>query len=389
MKICVFTATRAEYGLFYWLLKGLKADSRTELSIVASGTHLSSEHGMTVSEIESDGFVVDAKIEMLLSSDTSVGVVKSMGLGMIGYADELNRIAPDCVVVLGDRYETLAFAQAALLMKLPIVHIHGGEITEGAYDDMIRHSLTKMASLHFCAMDEHRNRIIQMGEQPCSVYRVGALGLDNILKTELPSLTEVEGFLGFDLTGRYVVVTYHPVTMAEEPPVESFKAMMDALLGSFEDLKIVVTHPNADDGGHSIMSHIQDYVTANPSRVVSVASLGFRRYLSTVKYSQAVVGNSSSGVIEVPSLGVPTVNIGERQRGRTCANSVIHCSATRDAVSKALSVAFSGEFQSLCEDVVNPYGDGGAVEKILPILLNTMLTRTKPFYNIDIGMNHE
>lgn len=389
MKVCVFTATRAEYGLFYWLLKGLQADSRAELSVIASGTHLSSEHGMTVSEIESDGFVIDEKVEMLLSSDTPVGVVKSMGLGMVGYADALSRVAPDCIVVLGDRYETLAFAQAALLMKLPIVHIHGGEITEGAYDDMIRHSLSKMASLHFCAMEEHRNRIIQMGEQPSSVYQVGALGLDNIMKTELPSLAEVEKFLNFDLTGRYVVVTYHPVTLAEEPPVESFQAMMDALLDSSEDLKIVVTHPNADDGGRSIMPHIRDYSTANPSRVVSIASLGFRRYLSTVKHSQAVVGNSSSGVIEVPSLHVPTVNIGARQKGRTCANSVIHCPATRPAISRALSVAFSEDFQDLCKGITNPYGDGSSVEKILPTLLNTKLTRTKSFYNVEVGVNDE
>ena len=380
-KIAVFTGTRAEYGLLYWLMKDLQADEQCELQVIVTGMHLSPEFGETWKEIERDGFQVDAKVEMLLSSDTTVGVVKSMGLGTIGFADVLDRLSPDMVVVLGDRFEALAFVQAALVMQIPIAHLHGGEVTEGAYDDAIRHAVTKMANLHFVAAEPYRRRVIQMGESPDRVFNVGAIGLDHLLRSPKMDLAELAESLAFPLRRPYLVVTYHSVTAEEENPEQSFIALLSAL-DAFPEQQIVLTYPNADNGGRAIISLIEAYAQRQPERVMAVPSLGFKRYLSLVSMASAVVGNSSSGIIEVPALGIPTINVGDRQRGRLAASSVLHCEPAADAIECAIRLALSNEFLDSCKQAINPYGQGNASEAIVDVLKSFNGTFKKTFYDL-------
>lgn len=366
-KIAVFTGTRAEYGLLYWLMKDIQASKELDLQIIVSGMHLSPEFGETWKQIVSDGFAVDAKVEMLLSSDTPVGVVKSMGLGTIGFADALNRLQPDMLVVLGDRFEALAVAQAALIMRIPVAHLHGGEITEGAYDDSIRHAITKMASLHFTAAESYRQRVIQMGEAPGTVFNVGAVGLDHLLRQPTMEHAELCSSLGFELREPYLLVTYHPVTLADEDPQTSFLALL-AALDRFPDYQIILTYPNADNGGRTIIPLLEDYGRHQPERVLAIPSLGFRRYLSVLSRAAAMVGNSSSGLIEAPALGIPTVNIGQRQAGRLAADSVLHCAADEQSIHGAIETALSPAFATACRNVSNPYGQGNAADQIVRIL---------------------
>ena len=376
-KIAVFTGTRAEYGLLYWLLKDIKAHPSLELQLLVSAMHLSPEFGMTYKQIESDGFQITEKVEMLLSSDSAVGTVKSMGLGVIGFADALDRMKPDLMIILGDRFEALAAAQAAMILRVPIAHIHGGEITEGAYDDAIRHAITKLSLLHFTSTEDHRNRVIQLGEHPSRVFNVGAVGLDHLQRTKLMSIKDLSLSLEFNLDKPYFLVTYHPVTAASEPAKESFTNLLQAL-DQFPSHQVILTYPNADDGGREIIPLLEEYAAKQPERVLAIPSLGQKRYLSAVKHAQAVVGNSSSGIIEVPSFKVPTINIGERQRGRMAAKSVISCSPTSQAISKALSTALKNDFSK----VINPYGKGQASEAILKEILNADLSAIKSFYDL-------
>ena len=376
-KIAVFTGTRAEYGLLYWLLKDIQAHSSLELQLLVSAMHLSPEFGMTYKQIESDGFKITEKVEMLLSSDSAVGTVKSMGLGVIGFADALNRMKPDLLIVLGDRFEALAAAQAAMILRIPIAHIHGGEITEGAYDDAIRHAITKLSLLHFTSTDAHRNRVIQLGEHPNRVFNVGAVGLDHLQRTELMSINNLSASLDFNLDKPYFLVTYHPVTTASEPAKESFLNILQAL-EQFPSHQIILTYPNADDGGREIIPLLEEYAAKRPERVLAIPSLGQKRYLSAVKHAQAVVGNSSSGIIEVPSFKIPTINVGERQRGRMAAKSVMSCPPTTQAISKTLSSSLKNDFSK----VINPYGKGQASEAILREVLKADLSAIKSFYNL-------
>lgn len=380
-KIALFTGTRAEYGLFYWLMKDLQANDQFELQVIVSGMHLSPEFGETWREIEQDGFHIDAKVEMLLSSDTPVGVVKSMGIGTLGFADALDRLQPDMVVVLGDRFEALAFVQAALIMRIPIAHLHGGEITEGAYDDAIRHAISKMANLHFVAAESYRRRVIQMGESPDRVFNVGAIGLDHLRRSPKMSLAELAESLDFPLRLPYLLVTYHPVTAEEENPEQSFMALLSAL-DAFPEHQIILTYPNADNGGRAIIPLLEAYAQRQPERVLAIPSLGFRRYLSAVSMASAVVGNSSSGIIEVPAFGVPTVNIGVRQRGRLAAGSVLHCEPDAEAIERVLRLALSEEFSDSSKSTVNPYGQGNAAEAIVSVLENFDGTFNKTFYDL-------
>lgn len=366
-RIAVFTGTRAEYGLLYWLMKDIQSSAKLELQLIVSAMHLSPEFGETWRQIEKDGFAIDAKVEMLLSSDSPVGVVKSMGLGTIGFADALDRLRPEVLVVLGDRFEALAIVQAALIMRIPVAHLHGGEITEGAYDDAIRHAITKMASLHFVAAEPYRQRVIQMGESPETVFNVGAVGLDHLKRTPLMSSAELSSSLGFPLDKPYILVTYHPVTLMAESPVLSFRALL-AALDKFSEHKIILTYPNADNGGRAIIPLLDAYALAQQDRVLAIPSLGFKRYLSAVASAAAVVGNSSSGIIEVPAFGVPTVNIGARQLGRMAADSVIHCAPDEVSIEDALHKAISPEFSKQCRHVSNPYGQGNAAAAILDII---------------------
>src|SRR3990167_9408758 len=290
-KIAVFTGTRAEYGLLYWLIKAIHKDSELELQLIVSGTHLSPHYGETWREIEADGFKIDAKVEMLLSSDSPVGVVKSMGIATIGYADALERLRPDLLVLLGDRYEALAIAQAALIMRIPIAHAHGGELTFGAYDDAIRHAITKMASIHFVATEAYRRRILQLGEDASNVFNVGALGLEHVLKTERYSMAALVENLQLPLMQPYFLVTYHPETIGDEPIENAFKALLH-VFADLPNYQILFTYPNADNGGHRIIHLLERYCQEHSEQAFVVRSLGYKRYLSAVSYAEVVIGNS-------------------------------------------------------------------------------------------------
>lgn len=376
-KVAVFTGTRAEYGLLYWLLKDLQQDSEIELQLLVSAMHLSPEFGMTYQQIETDGFTITEKVEMLLSSDSAVGTAKSIGLGVLGFADALERMKPDVLVVLGDRFEALAVTQAAMILRIPIAHIHGGEITEGAYDDAIRHAITKLSLLHFTSTEAHRNRVIQLGEHPSRVFNVGAVGLDHLQRSKMFSLAELSASLNFKLDQPYFLVTYHPVTLASEPAKASFENLLKAL-DAFPQHQIILTYPNADDGGREIIPLLEAYAKQQPSRVLAIPSLGQKRYLSAVKHAAAVVGNSSSGIIEVPSFKMPTVNIGERQRGRLAAESVFSCPSNTAAIIETLQLGLKSDLTQ----VVNPYGKGKASEAILKQLKAADLSVVKTFYDL-------
>ncbi|CAH0193276.1 UDP-N-acetylglucosamine 2-epimerase [Enterobacter ludwigii] len=380
-KIAVFTGTRAEYGLLYWLMQDIKDDNALELQVLVSGMHLSPEFGLTWHQIEEDGFKIDEKVEILLSSDSAVGVVKSIGLGLIGFADALTRMKPDLIIILGDRYEAFAAAQAAMFLKIPIFHLHGGEITEGAYDDAIRHAITKLSYLHGVSTEEYRTRVIQLGEEPNRVYNVGALGLEHLHRTKLLSLDALSKSLKFSLDRPYFLVTYHPVTLANESPKRSFEALLDAL-DEFKDHKVIITYPNSDDGGRQIIPILEKYAKTQVERVYAIPSLGQLRYLSALKYSSMVIGNSSSGIIEAPSFCVPTINIGSRQNGRLAANSVINCQPNKYDIVEAIKTAvqMKDEFNSLKID--NPYGEGDSSKKIINAIKALDFQPMKKFHDL-------
>jgi len=365
-KICVITGSRAEFGLLRWLMEAIDRSPAMTLQVVATGSHLSPEFGLTYREIEAAGFAIDRKVEMLLSSDTSVGVTKSIGLGLIGMADALRELDPDLVVLLGDRYEILAAATAVMIAHKSIAHLHGGEKTEGAFDDAIRHAITKMSHLHFVATEEYRRRVIQLGEDPARVHLVGALGLDSLKRLKLMERPELEESLDFRLGKRNLLVTFHPETLLPGLAERHTGELLDAL-DTLDDVSIVFTLPNADTEGRKITSMIEAFVATHPN-ARSYVSLGQLRYLSLVSLVDAVVGNSSSGIIEVPSLGKPTIDIGDRQKGRVRAASVIDCEPRRDDILKALSTALAPEFRAQLANVVNPYGSGGASEAIARVI---------------------
>lgn len=366
LKVCVFTGSRAEYGLLKPLLRLLKADSDVKLQLLVSGMHLSPEFGLSYQQIKTDGFKIDEKVEMLLSADTDTSIVKSTGIGMMGYAAAFERLKPDWVVILGDRFEAFAATSAAYLMKTPIAHLHGGEITEGATDDALRHAITKMSYLHFTSLTEYRNRVIQLGENPKRVFNVGAIGLDNIKRKELLTRRKLEDALDLGLMENIILVTYHPVTLEHFTAAAQMDALFEAL-DYFPYHQIIFTLPNADANGRVIIDKIQEY--QENSRLVSVfTNLGSLRYLSLLQFVTMVVGNSSSGIIEAPSFGIPTVNIGDRQKGRTKANTVIDVAPEADAISAALKKAEMPEFRKWCKKQSNPYGQGKTAEKVLRTL---------------------
>jgi UDP-hydrolysing UDP-N-acetyl-D-glucosamine 2-epimerase len=325
--------------------------------------HLSPEFGLTWLQIAADGFVINRKVEMLLSSDTPVGVSKAMGLGLIRFADALNDLQPDIVVVLGDRFEIFAAAQAAMNLRIPIAHIHGGELTEGAVDDAIRHALTKLAHLHFTSTEVYRQRVIQLGEQPERVFNVGAPGLDNVCRLPLLDRNALEESINFKLGPRNLLVTFHPVTLENATAAEQFGELLQALDG-FDDVHVIFTYSNADAGSRVIATLIEDYQSRHPARVAAFVSLGSLRYLSAMRHVDAVVVNSSSGILEAPAFKIPTVNIGDRQRGRLCAASVLHCPPQADAIRAALQRVWSGELAETLVNLKNPYGMGGASAEI-------------------------
>lgn len=382
-KICVVTGSRADYGLLYWLMKELQDDPFMELQVAVTGMHLSPEFGLTVREIEHDGFPISACVEMLLSSDSAVGVAKSMGLGLIGFADVFERIQPDVVVLLGDRFEILVAAQAALPARIPVAHIHGGELTEGAMDESIRHALTKLCHIHFVAAESYRRRVIQLGEIPERVYLTGAPGLDHIGRTHLLSRDELERDLGISFGERIIIVTYHPVTLAAESAEGVFSALIEALK-SFSDASIIITRPNADTHGRVINEMIDRFVESSPGRVWAFTSMGQLRYLSSMAVADVVIGNSSSGLTEAPLLKIPTVNIGARQGGRLRAPSVVDCDGDAESIRAAIECALSPEHLEVTAKGLSLYGYGDASKRIVEILRTVDLNNivVKRFHNL-------
>lgn len=378
-KICIVTGTRAEYGLLYWLIKGVYDDAELELQLLVTGMHLSPEFGLTWKQIEEDGFPITRKIEMLLSSDTSVGISKSMGLAQISFAEAFEEIKPDVVVLLGDRTEIFSAATVALIANIPIAHIHGGELTEGAYDDAIRHSITKMSHLHFTATEQYRQRVIQLGEQPETVFNVGAVGIDNIKKLNLLSKIEFEQAISHKLLKRNLLITFHPVTLENGSAGVQFNQLL-AALDELEDTLLIFTKPNSDKDGRVLIALIDDYVQTHSDKAIAFTSLGQLRYLSAIPFMDAVVGNSSSGIIEVPAFNVPTVNIGDRQKGRIMGPTIFSCDPAKEEISKALTSAFNFD---KTKQYNHPYGDGNTSEKILEIFKSTNdINLKKRFYDI-------
>lgn len=384
-KICVATGTRADYGLLSILMSEIVKDKSLELSVIASCMHLSPEFGMTYREIEADGFRIDEKIEMLLSSDTPSGITKSAALGLIGYADALQRIKPDILVILGDRFEALSAAEAALFAGIPIAHISGGEKTEGAFDEAIRHSITKMSHIHFTTADEYSQRVIQLGESPNRVFNTGSLNVDVIAKSGKMTRSALEKKFHFKLKKRNIVATFHPATLDNADPADQFKEMLSALDEFMDkDTFVIFTKPNADTGGRKLIKMLDEFVSGHPENSAAFTSMGREGYHSGMRQADIIIGNSSSGITEAPSFKIATVNIGNRQKGRIRAASVIDCAPEKKQILAALKKACSPEFKRVLETVKSPFGTPGAAKKMVEVLKKIDLSgiRQKTFLDI-------
>jgi len=379
-KICVVTGTRAEYGLLEPLMEAIEADAALKLQLIVTGMHLSPEFGYTVDEI-AKRFAIDERIEMLLSSDTPVGTTKSIGMAMIGFADAYARLRPDILLVLGDRFETFAAVAATVGHGIAVAHLHGGETTEGAIDEQFRHAITKMSHLHFTSTEIYRRRVVAMGEAPDRVFKVGAIGVEWIRKMNFLGKKALESSLGFSLEGKVVLVTHHPVTMHPGRAIEELAAIM-MVLEKRKDLRPIFTYANADSEGRALNAMIDDFVTAHPHRSAAFASLGHLRYLSLMRCCFAVIGNSSSGIIEAPSIGVPTLNIGDRQSGRMRAESVLDCRGEISKIEAALDRLASETFREKLAQIQNPYEGTNTVGRIVEILasVDTVELLAKRFY---------
>lgn len=384
-KICVVTGTRAEYGLLCRLMRLIQDSPDTQLQVIATNMHLSSKYGNTYLYIEHDGFKIDYKIPIIneKAPDNAVTTIKSMAKALSGFADAYNELKPDLVVVLGDRYEILAAAEAAMIERIPIAHIHGGEVTEGAYDDAIRHSITKMSHLHFTSTEEYRKRVIQLGEQPDRVFYVGAPGVENIKMFPLMTKEEAEESVNFKLDEKTILVTYHPVTLGNHSAEKDIKEFI-AALDERKDLRVIFTMPNSDTGSQAIVDTINEFVANNSDRAIAYKSLGIIRYLSVMKYAGAVVGNSSSGLLEVPSFGIPTLNIGDRQKGRMAADSVYNCETDKESILKGLDVIMLPAFKKKAAETHNPYDKENTSEEIFKVISTYPLEelKQKHFYDL-------
>lgn len=384
-RICVVTGSRAEYGLLNRLIRMIADSPLTELKLVATNMHLSPLFGETYKEIEADGFAIDKKVPILedTAPDNSEATLKAMSKAIAGMSDAFSELKPDLVLILGDRYEILSAAIAAMIHKIPIAHIGGGNVTEGAYDDAIRHSITKMSHLHFVSTDVYRRRVIQLGELPERVFNVGSIGIENILRSPLMPEDELEESLNFKVDRSTLLVTYHPVTLSADNVEKDIDAFL-SVLGERKDLRIIFTMPNSDTGGHVIMERINQFVQEHSDRACAFKSLGYKRYLSTMKYAGAVVGNSSSGVVEAPSFHIPTLDIGDRQKGRIAADSVYHCAPDAESIKAGLSYIFSDEFKEVVKNSQNPYEKPDIVKSIFDVISTYPLEGIikKPFYNL-------
>ena len=383
-KICVVTSTRAEYGLLYWLLKEIKADSELKLQLIVTGMHLSPEFGLTYKEIEKE-FKIDKKIEILSSSHTSLDICAEMARVYEKFAPALAELKPDILVLLGDRYEIFGVAGVASIMQIPIAHIHGGETTQGAFDEAFRHSITKMSHIHFAATNEYANRIIQLGEDPSRVFNVGGPGIENIKKLNLLNKDEFEKSIKFKLAKKNILITFHPVTLENSSAREQFNELLNAL-DELEETNFIFTKANSDTDGDVINKMIDEYVSENPQKAVAFASLGQLRYLSAIKFVDIVLGNSSSALLEVPSFKKATINIGDRQKGRARASSVIDVRPVKEEILAAIKRAYSKEFEQTLKDTINPYDGGNPSKKMVKILKEIKLDGIlkKKFYDIGI-----
>jgi GDP/UDP-N,N'-diacetylbacillosamine 2-epimerase (hydrolysing) len=381
-KVCVVTGSRADYGLLRQLMKEIQNSSLLQLQLIATGMHLSAEFGFTFQEIKNDGFIIDRNIDILLSSDSAIGVTKSIGLGLIGFADAVAELKPDILLLLGDRFEIFSSACSALIAQIPIAHLHGGEVTEGAFDDAMRHSITKMSHIHFVATEEYRRRVIQLGEDPRRVYLVGGLGVDSINCLQLYDKNSLEKFLDFSFAKRNLLVTFHPETLDPGSARLQLQSLLDAL-DQLRDTHLIFTMPNADTDGRMLMSMIRDFVVSRP-HARAYTSLGQLNYLSCMQFVDAVVGNSSSGLLEAPTFKIGTINIGRRQQGRLKAKSVIDCEPNTKDILNALMLLYSANFCNDLQHVINPYGEGGASKKIVRVLENISLEQliNKKFHNL-------
>lgn len=387
-KICVVTGTRAEYGLLSRLMRMIKDSQETQLQLIVTNMHLSSKYGNTYKEIENDGFRIDRKVPIIdeNSNNDSLSTVMEMSRGLKGFAEAYQDLKPDLLLILGDRYEMLAAATAALIMRIPIAHISGGAISEGAFDDAIRHSITKMSHLHFTEAEDYRRRVIQLGEQPDRVFNVGALGVENIKKLPLMSKEEIEKEIGFSIDKKTILVTYHPVTLGNHTAEQDITEFMNAL-NQRPDIRVIFTMPNSDTGSQAIVDAINGFVAKNQERSVAYKSLGVLRYLSVMKEVGAVVGNSSSGLVEVPSFGIPTLNIGDRQKGRLAAESVLNCDTECESILDGLDFVLSPKFWDVAAKIHNPYDKEGTAQAIMDIItsypINQLIQKT--FYDLCIN----
>ena len=381
-KICFVTSGRADYGLLRWVMHGVKNDPELQLQIIATGMHLSSTYGFTYQEIEEDGFFIDARIEILGSPDAAIEISESMGMAITGIANAINDLEPDLLVVLGDRYEIFAATAAALVSKTPVAHLHGGEVTTGAFDESFRHAITKMSHLHFVATEEYKSRVIQLGENPQNVFLVGGLGVDGIKKLSLLSREELETRLGFVFGEKSLLITFHPATLDSEAPEHQMRELLRAL-SSLNDTTLIFTMPNADTGSDNLILMLQDFVENN-KRAKMCSSLGQLMYMSCIAQVDGVVGNSSSGLTEVPTFKKGTINVGDRQQGRLQASSVINCEPSEVQIKSAIERLYSPEFKLNLVKSSNPYGAGGASLKIVKVLKEVSLDGIikKPFYDL-------
>ncbi|MCC8172053.1 MAG: UDP-N-acetylglucosamine 2-epimerase [Parabacteroides sp.] len=383
-KICVVTGSRAEYGLLSGLMRLVEESQVCQLQVIATNMHLLPEYGNTYREIEQDGFRIDAKVPMRKPTDDAFGVIASMAEEMYGMNEALRRLLPDVVVILGDRYEMLVAATVAMLQRIPIAHLYGGEISEGAVDDNIRHSITKMSSLHFTSTEEYRQRVIQLGESPGRVFCVGAIGVENLKRVSLMGKEELETSLDFEFDGSTVMVTYHPVTLGTRTSANEIRDFLVAL-DAFPELRVLFTMPNSDQGGDAIKNAIESYCVAHSNRCKCFTSLGMRRYLSALRHVCAVIGNSSSGLVEAPSAHIPTLNIGDRQKGRTRGASVYDCASSDTAsIITGLKTVLSEEFRKIAYRAANPYEKASTAQNIFDVIATCPLDKLqqKSFYNL-------
>ena len=386
-KICVITGTRAEYGLLKRLIKAIEDSKEFHLQLIATGMHLSKQFGSTYKEIESDGFTIDKKIDIKLDSDTPGGISKSTSLGLVGFSKSLEELQPDLVLILGDRFEILSAAIASMFLRIPIAHLHGGESTEGLIDESIRHSITKMSHLHFTATEQYSKRVIQLGEDPSKVFNVGGTGIENIKKLKLLTKKEFEKKIKFKFNTKNALVTFHPVTLENKTSKKQFQELLNSV-NDLENTNIIFTKTNSDADGKIINLMIDEYTSKNSDKSIGITSLGQLNYLSALKYVDFIIGNSSSGLLEAPSFKIGTINIGDRQKGRIKAESVVDCLPNKKSIEEAIKIIYSNNFQNHLKSVKNPYGDGCASKKIVNVLKSVSLDNIlkKAFFNVKFSL---